>query len=72
MGGCIRNMMEVKKIIKNCRDVKHKVYNDKLYRGGQSDNNPYTAFLRMQKLVRRLILWKKIDIWVINLQVVKR
>lgn len=60
-----RNMMEVKKRFKI--GTKHKVYNDKLFEGGQSDNNPYTAFLRA-KTGAKTDKWNPADIWVMNLE----
>lgn len=59
-----RNMMEVKKRFKI--GSKHKVYNDKLFEGGQSDNNPYTAFLKA-KTGAKTDKWNPADIWVMNL-----
>lgn len=59
-----RNMMEVKKRFKI--GTGHKVYNDKLFEGGQSDNNPYTAFLRA-KTGAKTDKWNPADIWVMNL-----
>ena len=59
-----RNMMEVKRRFKI--GSAHKVYNDKLFEGGQSDNNPYTAFLRA-KTGAKTDKWNPADIWVINL-----
>ena len=60
-----RNMMEVKKRFKI--GTNHKVYNDKLFEGGQSDNNPYTAFLRA-KTGAKTDKWNPADIWVMNLE----
>ena len=59
-----RNMMEVKKRFKIGSG--HKVYNDKLFEGGQSDNNPYTAFLKA-KTGAKTDKWNPADIWVMNL-----
>jgi len=59
-----RNMMEVKKRFKIGSG--HKVYNDKLFEGGASDNNPYTAFLKA-KTGAKTDKWNPADIWVMNL-----